>query len=103
MPTQQFFRDRVDDVAEIECARLLGHARVVHDLEQQVPELVAQVLAIAARDRLGDFVGFLDGVRGDRLEALLEIPRTAAARAAQRRHQLEEARDVARRGHAGGP
>src|SRR6266536_4483606 len=50
MAAQELRRDGMDDVAEIERTRLLGHARVEGNLEQQIPELVAQILEIAARD-----------------------------------------------------
>jgi hypothetical protein len=55
---------------------------VKHDLEQQIPELVAQVVEIAARNRVGDLVGLLDGVGSDGLEALLQVPRAPRARGA---------------------
>ena len=64
---------------------LLGHARVEDDLQQQVAELVAQVFRVAALDGVGDLVGFLDRVRGDRREGLFEIPGTAAVGIAQAR------------------
>ncbi len=87
--------DGVDHAAEIEGALLLGHAGVKHDLEQQVAKLVAQVAQVTARNGVGDLVGFLDGVWRDRREVLLQIPRTAAAGRAQRRHDLDEPDDIA--------
>ena len=81
MPPDELFGDRLDHVAEIERALLLGHAGVEHDLQEQVAEFVAQIVEIAARDRVGDLVGFLDGVRRDRREILLQVPRAAGARA----------------------
>ena len=95
MAADQLARDALDDVAEIERAGLLGHPGMEHDLEQQVAELVLQVEKIAARDRLGDLIGFLDRVGRDGREILLEVPRAARARRAQRRHDREQARDVA--------
>ena len=82
-----------------ERALLLGHAGVEHDLQQQVAELVLQVIEIAAADRVGDLVGFLDGVGRDGREILLQVPRTAGAGRAQRRHDLDETRDVGGRFH----
>ena len=64
----------------------LGHARVEHDLQQQIAELVAQVVVVAPIDRVGDFVGFLDRVRRDRVEVLLEVPWAAALADRAARH-----------------
>ena len=48
-------------------------------------------------DRVGDLIGFLDRVGRDGREILLEVPRAARARRAQRRHDREQALDVAGR------
>ena len=87
--------DGAHDVVPGEGAGLLGHAGVVDDLEQQVAELVAELAHVAAGDRLGDLVGLLDGVGRDRGEVLLDVPRAAARRVAQPRHDRDEARDAA--------
>src|SRR5262245_57348137 len=72
------------------------------DLQQQVAEFLAQVVEIAAADRVGDFVGFLDRVWCNGGEALLQVPRAARARRAQRRHDVDQGRNVARRLFHGG-
>ena len=95
MAAQQLFRDRLHHVAELERALLLRHARVEHDLEQQVAKFVAQVAETAARDRVRDLVGLFDGVGRDAREALLEVPRAARAGRAQRGHDLDQRGDVA--------
>ncbi len=100
MAADQLARDALDDVAEIERAGLLGHPGMEHDLEQKVAELVLEVEKIAARDRVGDLIGFLDRVGRDGREILLEVPRAARARRAQRRHDREQALDVAGRMHS---
>ena len=69
-----------------------------HHLQQQVAQLVPEVGHVAAIDRIGDLVGFLDGVRSDGREVLLQIPRAAAVRVAQPGHDGEQFSDVA---HAG--
>ena len=69
----------IADVGEGESAGLLGHAGVVDDLEQQVAELVPERRHVARGDGVGDLVGLLDRVGGDRVEVLLEVPGTAAA------------------------
>jgi hypothetical protein len=47
---------------------------VEHHLQQQVAQLVLQIGQVVAVDRIGDFVGFLDGVRRDAGEILLTGP-----------------------------
>ena len=74
---------------------LLGHPGVVDDLQQQVAELVAQIVEIAARDRVGHLVGFLDRIGRDGREILLDVPGTAGLGIAQRRHDLDQAGNVA--------
>jgi hypothetical protein len=49
-----------------------------HDLKQEIAEFLTQVIEIAARDRVNDFVGFLNGVGSNGREILLEIPGAAA-------------------------
>ena len=92
-------RDRLDHVAERKGVLLLGHAGVIDHLQQEIAEFVAEVVEIAARDRVGDLIGFLDGVGRDRRKILLEVPRAAGDGRAQRRHDLDEAVNVAGRGH----
>ena len=91
MPPDHLARDRLDHVAERERVLLLRHAGVKHHLQQEIAEFVAQIVEIAARDGVGDLVGFLDGVGRDGRKILLEIPRAAGAGRAQRRHDLEQA------------
>ena len=60
--------------AKREQAGFLGHARVKHDLEQQIAEFVLEIGHVAALDRVGDLIGFLDRVRRDRRESLRAYP-----------------------------
>ena len=83
--------DRLDHVAERERVLLLGHAGVIDHLQQEIAEFVPEIVEIAARDGVGDLIGFLDGVGRDGREILFEVPRTAADGRAQRRHDLEQA------------
>ena len=99
----EFGGDRLDDAAEIEQSRLLGHAGVEDDLQQKVAEFLAKVLGLAALDRVGDLVGFLDRIGGDRGEGLLDVPGTAGLRVAQRGHDLDQAMNVAGRLHRSSP
>ncbi len=95
MPPDQLLGDRLHHVAEIERALLLRHAGMEHDLQQQVAEFVLQIVEIAARDRIGDLVGFLDRVWRDGREILLQVPRAAGLGRAQRRHDLDQTLDIA--------
>jgi hypothetical protein len=99
MPPDHLSRDRIDHVAERERALFLRHPRVEHDLQQEVAEFVAEIAEIAARDRIADLIGLLDGVGRDARKVLFEVPRTAAAGGAQLRHDVEQGLDIAGRGH----
>jgi hypothetical protein len=82
--------DRVGHVGEVEQAAFLRHLRVEHHLQQQVAQLVAQIGPVAAVDRVGHLVGFLEGVRRDAVEILPHVPRAAALRVAQARHDRKQ-------------
>ena len=71
--------------------RFRGKLRVERDLEQQVAELVAQPREVALLDRIRHLVGFLERVRRDGAEILLQVPRAAARGVAQAGHDLEQA------------
>ena len=103
MAAQELLGDRLDHVAEIERALLLRHAGMEHDLEQEVAEFFAQIVEVAARDGVGDLVGFFERVGRDGREILLQVPRAAGAGRAQRRHDLDEPGDVAGRFHRRSP
>ena len=70
--------DPLDHVVEREMAGVLGHLRVEHDLELKIAKLVGERIHVLARDRVGNFVGFLDGVGRDGLERLDAVPFAAA-------------------------
>jgi hypothetical protein len=82
MAAHELLGESLNDVAEIEFALLLRHAGVEYDLQQQVAELVAQVVKVAARNSVGDLIRLLDGVGGDGCEVLRQVPRATAARRA---------------------
>ena len=77
MPADHLFGDRLHDVAEGEFLRFLSHLRVIDNLQQQVAELVAQIVHIAARDGVGDLIGLLDRVGRDAGKVLLDVPRAS--------------------------
>ena len=62
------------DVVDREVSGFLSHAGVEDRLEQQVAQLALQLPHVLPLDCVGDLVGFLDRVRRDRLEGLLDIP-----------------------------
>jgi hypothetical protein len=95
VPADQLVADAFDHPGEVEVTGLARHLGVVDHLEQQIAELLAQVVHVAAGDGVVDLVRLLDGVGGNRLEALLEIPGTAAIGIAQPRHDVEERRHIA--------
>ena len=100
MPPDHFSANRFNHVAKAERVLLFGHAGVVDDLKQQVAEFIPEVVEIAARNRVGDLIGLFDRVGRDRLEILLEVPRTTGHGRSKLRHDLDQAGNVAGRGHA---
>jgi hypothetical protein len=81
----------VYDVIESEMAEFLRHLRMEDDLELEIAELVGKPAHVAAVDRIGDLIGFLDRIGGDGLEGLLKVPGAAALRVAQPPHDRNEA------------
>ena len=77
-------------VVEVEPAAFLRQPCMEDHLEQQVAQLVTNRIGCAGDDRLGQLVGFLEGMRCDGLERLLEVPGTAVERVAQAPHDLEQ-------------
>jgi hypothetical protein len=95
MPPYHLFADRLHDAGKIEAAFFLRHLRVEHDLQKEIAKFVLEVVHVTAFDRIGNLVSFLDRVGRDACEILLEVPRTAAVRIAQARHDVEQRFDPA--------
>ena len=95
MPADHLPRDGFDDVAESERALLLGKTGVIDNLKQQVTKLVLQIDQVAARNGIGNLLGFHARVGRDRREGLLEIPRAAGNRRPECFHDFNKPRDVA--------
>ena len=70
MPADHLFGDGLHDIAEFERALFLRHPCVVDDLQQQISQFVLKIGKAASRDRVGDLVGFLNGVGGNTAEIL---------------------------------
>jgi len=62
-----------------------------HHLQQEIAEFVPEVVEIAARDGVRDFISLLDGIGRNGRKILLEVPRAAGARRSQHRHDFEQA------------
>ena len=90
--------DGGDNIGEIEELFLLRHARMEHDLEEKVAQLVLQLRPVLVLDRAGDFVSFLNGIGRDAGKILLKVPRAAAVGIAQAAHDVEQGGNVF--GHA---
>jgi hypothetical protein len=103
MPADQFVTDTSRHIGEVELAGLLGHARMEHDLKQQIAQFIAQSREITAPDGVGDLVGFLHRERRDCGEGLFAVPWTPI-RCAQGTHQLQQRLQFIRRpAHACAP
>ena len=106
MTPDEFCRQRLDHVAEIERISLSGHLRMINGLKQQIAQFVLQIRHIATRNCICDLIGFLNGVRRNRFERLLQVPRTADLGRTQDRHDAQKrfhlARGVRTRRHGGG-
>jgi hypothetical protein len=83
--------DAIENILKREQAGFLGHLRVEDDLELQIAEFVGKRVHVVARNRVGDFVGFLDRIGRDRVECLDRVPFASANRIAQPAHDLAKA------------
>ena len=90
MAADHFLRHAAHHVVEGKQSRFLRHLCVVDDLQQQIAQFIAQAFHVADLDRIRDLVSFLDRVRGDAAKILRKVPRAAAVRVAQRRHDAQE-------------
>ena len=90
-------------IVDREQARLGGHLREEHPLEDVVADLLLQRRRVATLDGIDHLVGLFEHERRERLERLLAIPWTAFRRSqrAHDRHELLErclawSRDICR-------
>jgi hypothetical protein len=92
MPRDHLGRHVGGDILEGEAAGLGLDVRVEDHLIQHVAELLDELLAGAALDRLDQLVALLDEVLHKRLVRLVAVPRASARRTqpVQRRDQLVE-------------
>ena len=78
-------------VGEAEGAGLVRHLGVVDDLQQEIAQFFLERAEVVAFDGVGHLVGFLDRVRRDGPEGLVDVPRAAMLAVAQPRHDGEKA------------
>ena len=81
--------DRRSESVTVKCPSSARDLREEHAFEDQVADLAAQRVGVAAVDRVEHLVRLLEHEAAQRLERLLAIPR-AALRAAQPRHDVDE-------------
>ena len=72
-----------------------GYATVEDNLEQQIAEFILEIGYVVARDRIDDFMGFLDRIGRDRREILREVPFASVLRITQARHDCHQPLDHA--------
>ena len=101
VPPLHLVADRARDLGEGKRTLFFSHARMEHDLEQQVTQFIAEVVEVAPIDRVGHFIGFFDRIGGDGGEVLFQVPGTATLRVAQARHDGQQPLQL-RAGVAGG-
>ena len=74
------------------------HAGVEHDLEQEVAELVLEVGEIAARNGVGDLIGFFERVGDDGREILLPGPKGSRSPGVRSAAMISRSRPMSREG-----
>ena len=79
-------------VGEAEGLGFVSDLGMVDDLKQQVAQFLLERRHVIALDGVGDLVGFLDRVRRDRLEGLVDVPGAAVLPVPQPGHDGEEPR-----------
>src|SRR3546814_18204122 len=89
--------ERVGDIVEPEQAIVGRYLAMEYDLEQQIAKLIADRSGVAAGDRVGNLIGFFDGIGRDGREILREIPLATAVGIAPLAHDAEQAIDGGRR------
>ena len=96
VPADHLLANSTHNVRKCERARFGRHLRMKHDLQQQVAKLALERGQVGALDRIRDLVRFLDSVGGNGPKILFQVPRTAAIRVPQPRHDVEQRIDALR-------
>jgi len=90
MPHHALRVDAARNVLQVAFAPLGQEQREEVDLEEEVAQLVAQLLVVAALGGVRDLVGLLDRVWDDRPRSLLAVPRTVAPQPLGQLLELEQ-------------
>ena len=90
MTALELVADALENVVEREMSGLGSDLCVEYDLEGKIAKLVSERTHVVARDRVGDFIGFLDRVRRDARETLRAIPFAAMLWVAQALHNQDQ-------------
>ena len=98
MAADELLGDCLHHVAKIESALFLGHAGVKDDLEQQIAQLFFEIGKIAARDGVGDLVGFFQRIGRDGREILLPDPTGSRSPACASAAMISMRRPISREG-----
>ena len=77
MAADHLVRNGFAHAVDIEPALLASDPGHEHDLEEEVPELLAELVRVAGGDRIHDLVGLLEKVGSEGVEGLLAVPRAA--------------------------
>ena len=89
MARHHLVRDVGDHGLKREMPRLFADGCVIDRLQQQIAQFALQLGPVLPLDRVGHFIGFLDGVGRDGLECLFDIPGTTVFRVTQAAHDLQ--------------
>ena len=65
------------DIIDVERSVFSGDPRHENDLQEQIPELFAELCRIAVRDGFDYLLGFLEEIWVQGVEGLLAVPRTS--------------------------
>ena len=94
--------DALCNIGKGKAAIFLGHARMKHHLQQQIPQLVTDVIHIPVRNGVGNLIGLFDRVGCDTLKGLLDIPRAPLLRVTKLAHDGNQPCQFIQRGLVNG-
>ena len=90
MPQDQLFADAGADIVHIEGPRLSGDLGMEDHLQQNIPQLLAEMGVVPLVDGFRRFIGLFDEIPPDALMGLGQIPGAAALFLPQPRHDLQQ-------------
>ena len=81
------------DRGKAEMPGLLSDLRMIDGLQQQVAQLALQLGHSAPVDGIGDFIRLFDGIGGNGLKGLFDVPGASGGRVAQPGHDRQQTGD----------